>query len=41
MTNPLEPGQRPSPNDLDLEADDFKQAVGIIESARKAGSKKP
>jgi hypothetical protein len=25
-----------SPKDPDLEADDFKQAVGIVESARKA-----
>jgi len=30
-----------SPNDPDLEADDFKQAVGIVESARKAAPKKP
>jgi hypothetical protein len=29
-----------SPNDPDLEADDFKQAVGIIESVRKAGRSK-
>ena len=30
-----------SPKDPDLEADDFKQAVEIVESARKAKSKKP
>jgi len=31
----------PSPKDPDLEADDFKQAVGIAENARKAKSAKP
>jgi hypothetical protein len=30
-----------SPHDPQLEADDFKQAVGIVESARKAAPKKP
>lgn len=30
-----------SPNDPQLESDDFKQAVGIVESARKAAPKKP
>jgi hypothetical protein len=30
-----------SPNDPELEADDFKQAVGIVESARKATPKRP
>jgi hypothetical protein len=29
-----------SPKDPDLEADDFKQAVTIVESSRKANSKK-
>jgi hypothetical protein len=30
-----------SPNDPDLESDDFKQAVEIVESARKQNAKKP
>jgi hypothetical protein len=30
-----------SPHDPDLESDDFKQAVGIVENARKAALKKP
>jgi hypothetical protein len=30
-----------SPNDPELESDDFKQAVEIVESARKAARKKP
>jgi hypothetical protein len=30
-----------SPHDPQLEADDFKQAVEIVESARKSAPKKP